>query len=224
MTTSRIISRDFRPPDSMRNNAPAQSEICQSLAGRARLVWETSHGASAVPDEPPAITRNPQGTVGVDMSGPPFGPCLLLPVALWHGKAESGVSRSTPLDAIAGDVCSLPRWRVWNRAHATREDGTAPFQQLQLIWRGVCTAGAGVASNFEIVIVNRTRGTTTTITRSINTTTATQYVETVLVPFAPGENDVSISFRRLTSTRVLQVRAITFAVAAKRRHGLTFPG
>jgi hypothetical protein len=224
MTTSRIISTRSLSANEVRNNAPAYSEVGQSLAGRARLVWETAHGARAVPDEPPAITPNPQGTVGIDMSGPPFGPCLLMPVALWTGKAESGVSRSTPLDAVGSDACSLPRWRVWHRAHATREDGSAPLQQLQLIWRGVCDAGAGIASIFEIIIVNRTRGTTTTINRLVNTTTATTYLETVLVPFAPGANDVSISFRRTTSTRVLQVRNITFAVAAKRRHGITFPG
>lgn len=224
MTTSRIVSNIPLTADQVRNNAPAYSEVGQSLAGRARLAWELAHGASAVPGEVPAIGRNPQGGVGIDMSGPPYGPCLLQPVAWWTGQSGQSISRSTPLDAIGSDVKSIGPWRLWNRAHATREDGTAPLQQLQLMWRGVCTAGAGVASNFEIVVVNRTKGTTTTITRSINTTVEARYSETTLLPMAPGENDITISFRRLTSTRVLQVRNITLVVAAKRRHGLTFPG
>ena len=223
-TTSRIFSTVFLPADATRNNAPAHSEVAQSLAGRARLAWETVHGVSAVSGEAAGIPLNPQGMRGIDLSGPPFGPCLLLPVAHWRGKSESGTSPSTPLDAVGSTKVTMPPWRVWNRAHATRADGNAPLQRLQFQWRGICTAGASVASTFVITIVNVTTGTTTTITRSINTTARTSYDEAALIPMVPGANDIIISFVRTTSTRVLTVTSMTLAVAAKRRHGLTFPG
>jgi hypothetical protein len=219
--TSRIYFPFARPPSMSSAHAGAYSEIAQSLAGRDRHLWEMLHGASAVDGELAAVPSNPQGLVGIDMSGPPFGPCLLLPVAWWQGRSGAGVQPTNPWSAIADTAAATP-WRIWNRPHRRYPDGTAPLSQLGLFWRG--TASAGTSSVFRIQVKNRSNGTTTVIDRAINTTTSTQYPETTLFPFVPEANDIEMSWQRLSGTRTLEVHSLMFAVVVKRRHGLTFPG
>lgn len=226
MTTSKVFSRKFVNEGDVRNNAPAAAEVAMSIAGRSRLLWELAHGASAVPGEPPAIGPNPQGLIGVDWSGPPFGPCLLLPVACWQGRSGAAgvVAPSSTLSSIGLASASrrLPPWRVMNRHHVVRDDDSGPLQQLGFLWRA--TATAGVSSSFGIIVKNKTTGRAVAMTRTINSSTVATYLESVLVPMAPGANLIDIEFVRLSGDRTLTVESITLVVVAKRKHGLTFPG
>lgn len=222
MTTSRIYYPFPRPAEDVAAHAGARGEVPLSLAGRDRHLWEMVTGASAVAGEPAAVPTNPQGLVGIDMSGPPFGPCLLLPVAWWEGSSGAGVHPSHAWSAIAGTP-AVKRWRVWNRPHMRRLDGDAPLQQLGLLWRG--TASAGTSSVFRCSITNLSTGVTRNLDRTINVTSVpTDYTEPTLIPFTPEANDLEISWSRLSGTRTLEVRSLMLAVVVKRRHGLTFPG
>lgn len=224
MTTSKVYEERYPLPDQVRNNGPAVAEVARSFAGRSRHLWELAHGASAVPDEPPAIGRNPQGLRGVDWSGPPFGPCLLIPVAIWQGRSGGAgvIAPQTPLSAIGSIPGVLSPWRIWNRPHVVHDDDSGPLQQLALLWQA--TASAGTSSTFEVRIANRTNSRTTTLSRVINTATSTQYTEAQLFPFAPGENIIDLFVSRTAGTRTLNVESLCLAVVAKRKHGLSFPG
>jgi hypothetical protein len=219
--TSRIYLPVAVPAADVAAHAGAKGEVASSLAGRDRHLWELAHGASAVSGEPAEVLPNPQGLIGVDMSGPPFGPCLLLPVAWWQGRSGGGVQPTSVWSAIDGTTRATS-WRIWNRPHARNPDGTAPLSQLGLLWRG--TASAGTSSVFRCVIANRSNGIATTVDRTINTTTTTQYTEATLFPFEPEENNVVMSWQRLSGTRTLEVHSLMLAVVVKRRHGLSFPG
>jgi hypothetical protein len=221
MTTSRIYKKDALTSAEVAAHAGSLSEVGQSLAGRDRHLWEMAHGASAVTGEPAAVGLNPQGLVGVDMSGPPFGPCLLLPVAWWQGRSGGGVQPTNAWSAIDGTAVVFP-WRVWNRPHAFNSDGTSPLSQLGLFWRG--TASAGTSSVFRCTVENRSNGTTTAIDTTINTTTTTQYPATTLIPFVPEANDLVVTWQRLSGTRTLEIHSLMLALVVKRRHGLSFPG
>jgi hypothetical protein len=221
MTTSRIYSRQFLYSGQANAHAGAKSEVGQSLAGRDRHLWEMAHGSSAVDDESAAVPLNPQGLVGIDMSGPPYGPCLLLPVAWWEGRSGAGVAPTNQWSAIDDDAASVD-WPIYNRPHVQRLDGNAPLQKLALLWRG--TASAGTSSVFRCTVENLSNGTTTSFDRTIYTTTATDYDEATLFPFEPEDNDIVMSWQRISGTRTLEVNSLTFAVAVKRQHGLTFPG
>jgi hypothetical protein len=221
MTTSRIYYSVPLAPGEVAAHAIAKTDVGQSLAGRDRHLWEMATGASAVVDEPASVERNPQGLIGIDMSGPPFGPCLLLPVAWWEGRSGAGVSAPSIWSAIAGSKASTP-WRIYNRPHRLRLDGNAPLQKLALLWRG--TASAGTSSVFRCTVANLSNGATTSFDRTINTTTTTDYDEATLFPFVPENNDIVMTWQRISGTRTLEMHSMTFAVAVKRQHGLSFPG
>lgn len=219
--TTRIYSRRYLKSGEAHAHAAAKSDVPMSLAGRARHLWEMATGASAIAGEQASAPVNPQGLIGIDMSGPPFGPALLLPVAWWEGRSGAGVQPTNQWSTI-GALAISSDWTIWNRPHTQFLDGAAPLQQLALLWRG--TASAGTSSVFRCTVENLSNGTTTSFDRTINTTTTTDYDETTLFPFIPEANDIVMTWQRISGTRTLEVNSLTFAVAAKRRHGLTFPG
>ena len=221
MTTSRIYSTTPLTAPEVAAHAAARIEVPQSLAGRARYLWEMATGASAVDSEQAQVPVNPQGLLGFDMSGPPFGPCLLLPVAWWEGRSGAGVQPTNQWSSI-GSAEAIVDWRIRNRPHVERLDGLAPLQQLALLWRA--TASAGTSSVFRCTVQNFRKGTTTTFDRTINTTSTTDYDEATLFPFAPVDNDITMSWQRISGTRTLEIHSLAFAVVAKRQHGLSFPG
>ncbi len=220
--TARLFSRRFLPAAATQTHAHAYSETAQSLVGRARFAWELATGASAVAGEVPMVETNPQGQIGVDMSGPPFGPALLLPVWEWVGQPDGGVSPNNYLSAVGTTTVRLPQFSMWNRPHAVRPDGLAPLQQMAFVHR--TQSGAGTSTVLTITFRNLTNGTEVKFTRTINVTTTTDYTETGYVPLAPGLNSLQVSARASVGTRIFNIRSMLLAVDVKRRVGLSFPG
>lgn len=219
MTTSRIGSTRHLEETATAKHAPAVVEVAHSLAGRPRILWEMAHGESAVDGELAMAPTNPQGSIGVDLSGPPFGACVLLPVATFAQGAAAGI-RPTSRWQTVDDTGVNRIFSLWNRPHATRADGLAPLQRLMWAWSGR-QSGAG-STTWQIDFTTDTG--TASITRTIATTTLTTYEETTLVPMAPGRNRVRIRMRRTSGSTTMNVLRWSLLVAAKRRHGLTFPG
>jgi hypothetical protein len=223
---SRLSSTLYLTDGATRGHAPTYSETAQSLVGRPRVAWELAHGASAVPGETPAIPLNPQGQYGVDMSGPPFGPCLLMHVASF-GLTPTGnvIAPTHPWGAIDSVI---PRrqgafpFRFFNRFHAIREDGLAPLQRLSVTLRRSATGGSGTT---ELVcrVQSRTTGDDKAIIVNISTDAAGD-VTIAQITCAPGINELDITLARLSGTRTVQIHGVMLHVAAKRRHGLSFPG
>ena len=220
--TSRLFSRRFLPAEATQTHAHAYSETAQSLVGRPRFAFELATGASAIAGEVPMVETNPQGSTGVDMSGPPFGPALLLPVWEWVGQPDGGTAPSNYLSAIGTTTRTLPRFRLWNRPHAVRPDGLAPLQRMVFSHR--TTASAGTASVLQVVFRNVGTGVETTFDVAINATSTVDYTETTMVPTSPGLNIFEVRARVTSGTRVMNIRSMLLAVGAKRLHGLTFPG
>jgi hypothetical protein len=179
-------------------------------------------GASAVPGELPMAEVNPQGQIGCDMSGPPFGPALLLPVWEWVGKPEGGVSPNNYLSSVGTTTARLPQFSLWNRPHAVRPDGLAPLQQM--VFNHRTESGAGSSTTLTITFRNLTNGTEVSFARTINLTITLNYVETGYVPLSPGLNVMQVSARSSVGTRVFNIRSMMLAVGAKRRVDLSFPG
>lgn len=79
----------------VKNKADASSEVFSTLAGRNRWFYEQLTGVGpGTPEETPMSRRNPQGLVGIDHSGPPFGQALRHTVWGWTSIRYSG---SNPL-------------------------------------------------------------------------------------------------------------------------------
>ena len=217
--TSRIGSTRYLDESATAKHARAISEVAQSLAGRPRIAWELAHGDSAVPGEAPMAPLNPQGGIGVDLSGPPFGAALLMPVASFSSGTSNGVVPASRWRTIGADGCSAT-FRMWHRPHARHVDGNGALQRVMLAWSG---QGSGAGSTDWQITVTTPAG-SATISRTIASASILLYEETTLVPLLPGRNDVAIRWRRVAGSTTMNVLRWSFLVAAKRRHGLTFPG
>lgn len=155
------------------------------------------------------------------------------------GRVVDAVTLSVDEAALTGE--SVPVSKV---TAALRDAGTVLADQLNMVHstttvttgRGhmlVTAIGAAteighikslLANADSCTVANLSNGTTTSFDRTINTTTATDYNETTLFPFAPEDNNIVMTWERISGTRTLEVNSLTFAVAAKRQHGLSFPG
>lgn len=81
----RFISTKSLTKDESISNAPAVADrVIESLAGRARVLWELATGVNTQYDS--GYRLNPQGKRGTDLSGPPWGPALKHTVlqSEWH--------------------------------------------------------------------------------------------------------------------------------------------
>jgi hypothetical protein len=217
--TSKIGSTRHLEATATAKHAPAVVEVAHSIAGRPRILWEMAHGESAVDGELAMAPTNPQGAIGVDLSGPPFGACMLIPVATFSSGTSSGVVPASRWRTV-DDTGVNRTFRLWNRPHATRADGLAPLQRLMWAWTGQ-QSGAG-STTWQIDFT--TPAGTASITRTIASASITLYEESTLVPMVPGANRVRIRMRRTSGSTTMNVLRWSLLVAAKRRHGLPFPG
>lgn len=132
--------------------ADARNEIARALVGKARILNELVAGVSMVPGEPAVIGLNPQGLVGLDMSGPPWGSTWRHPVC-WAGGRGTDVSGvQAPARHIAISVTTplsvrLGPWPVWIRPHERLPSpSVAPYSDLVLAYRARMLSGTGTIS------------------------------------------------------------------------------
>lgn len=113
----RLVLRDTET----RSLAPALANVIKSLGGRVKFLAETAQGRSAFAGEPASCPRNPQGLLGVDFSGPPFGSAWRTPLWWIGGTQEDGTGDWQGQRQVATVTSSsglnLPI-RFFNRMHA----------------------------------------------------------------------------------------------------------
>ena len=85
---SKSSSGGLRLPDSaVRSEAPAWAETARGLFGRVNEIYELAAGVAATEGEGALTPPNPQGLVGWDLSGPPWGSALRHSVAWCGGRS-----------------------------------------------------------------------------------------------------------------------------------------
>lgn len=136
--------------DAFQSEAPAYAEVARSLAGRAAELYELASGSPAAAGEGPLTRQNPQGLTGWDLSGPPWGSCILHPVTWFGGVPNDGVGRHAPDITSAWDRWysanrpALIKLRFWNRAHERLgPSAVAPLGRLYWALRSYRIAGTG---------------------------------------------------------------------------------
>lgn len=88
MAIEKAITSASLTKDQCKSLAPAYAEIAMSLAGRVRYLYELATGTPAHTDGA-ATSTNPQGYLGVDRSGPPWGDALMHPLWIAEGVIPS---------------------------------------------------------------------------------------------------------------------------------------
>jgi hypothetical protein len=219
---TRISTRLALTPQATRVHAPARAEIPLSLAGRARAVWERLTGAPAVSGRPASIPPNPQGSVGDDYSGPPFGAAQRITVWSWAGRGSTSAhSPRTILQSATG--LALRDQEVWVRPFAPLQPPlVAPYGRLHLLLR-LGAVGSG-ATGYRVDLRCATTGSATSATLSINAATADVADAALWITAQPGRCVFDLELTRTSGTRALELISAALYVRAKRGHGLAFPG
>lgn len=204
--------------------AHGRAEIARGLAGKARWLTELVDGQSAVAGEPPVTPPNPQGLVGLDMSGPPWGSAWRHPVAWAGGRGTDstswqGPAKHTLLIHTAGRrPVGLTPWHVRNRCHEVLPAGySAPYSRLQVLLRARVQSATATLTvrgrvDDEPLVTLGTCSLTTTMTAFAMTTAR-------LVLPGGGQEAHRVYIEVETSAGTAEVGCISIDVADKRDAG-----
>ena len=221
MSSSLVASTRFLPDASVRSHAPAVSEVVQALAGKARVLSELARGAPVRDGEGLATPLNPQGLIGVDFSGPPWGSAFRHPIAIHtRGPSTFGCIQPARLSLTEGYV-EVYRWAFVNRPHAALPSPSiAPYSRGMLRIAAMRTAGTGTVT-LRVTTWNHSLGQTSedAITTAVAfSSSASVQTDVGLVPLRPGANEISIMVSHTDALKALEITSMLLFVDAKRSH------
>lgn len=225
MPLQKIVSGQPLRQAQVRSLAPATADLAASLAGRVRYLYELATGVSAAPDGG-ATPLNPQGRLGIDHSGPPWGNAFQHPVWIAEGFVNTttnvygegplfSLTTSNKIQAIVARFVVRP----------FQYFPLAPYSQLYLTARGTRASGAGTAT----VAVRIYDGITTdgavrstTISSSGSIASVATEIHTLIGPQLPARNGWIAQERRiefeLTSTDPMNIHFCSINQVARRSH------
>lgn len=221
------IGRDLWLTDAqVKSEAKAKLEVVQGLAGRAHILHELATGQ--VVGGSPVTPPNPQGMVGCDMSGPPWGSAHLHTIASMGGMKPASASFTSrpatyfPVTGITSERLYGIDWKIWVRPFdPLPSPGIAPFSRAYLLMSGF--NGSAVARNLAIYgFSNYERFDDATSIAVATNATTTDDVYTVSQNFylrlRPGHNVVKLRFRTDTTFGSFTITRLMLYHGVKRSH------
>lgn len=177
------------PTERVNNQSPAVAEVARSLAGRARWLHEMATGQSAETGTAAGVLRNPQGLVGVDHSGAPYGVALRHPIIEGgdpiDGTADTYWKDTAPAD-LTTSISSVQGGPVWVKPHV---EGIGPYSE------GVLEIWAAATSTLATIVVEVTdnNGRTHSTELAVDASFSVHVGPTV--PLVSGWNDIRVVIR-----------------------------
>lgn len=222
---AKVGAKDPLTDAQVRSLARADASTIRTLAGRTRWLEEMTSGKSAVDDEEAFAGSNPQGLVGVDLSGPPFGSAMLHPIAWFSGILNANViAPAGPLDSIpaggSGGNGIISPWRFWVRPHAKLPlPSVAPYSRGLVVLRAHRVGGVDGTVTVSARQVGDDPSSIKTGTFTVTTTeTAYALASTFWVPLKPGRNDVEIIVEHEINGALVTIDSLVIYQAVKRSH------
>lgn len=126
--------------EEVKSNAVARSEIARGIGGKTRYLFELATGGVPAADaglSAPCTPRNPQGQIGCDHSGPPWG-CAFRHTAVTgkvfdpSNQADMNSPHAHIVIADGGSTGLLKAAVIRSRQYAAQGGQLAPYQRLQL--------------------------------------------------------------------------------------------
>ena len=195
--------------------APARAKrLASSLAGRARYILELLQGQNAFNDDG-ATPLNPQGQIGIDRSGPPWGDAHLHP--LWWSEWCAG-------SLVYGEVPPISLTAQGQIERVTARFFVRPFHLLPLApyargyFRGQGTriGGAGTATA-EVRLYGPEGDSGASVAATISTTGTASFGTGAWTPLRPGWNERIIEVE-LTGTVGLNLGPMSINQVVRRTH------
>lgn len=141
-----ITSTQWLRQSELKGTRPATARIAQSIAGRNRYLYELATGAPAFSDGQ-ATPLNPQGALGVDHSGPPWGNAFQHPLWVMEGHNAIG-SGDLYGESVALTVPSSSTVTIIARfvVRPFQKAPLVPYSRARLAAVGRTTGGAAVTT------------------------------------------------------------------------------
>jgi len=217
---TRFISRKSLRANEARSLSPAVADrLAESIVGRARAIWELATGLSPIADGG-GTARNPQGRLGLDRSGPPWGDAHTHP--LWTYEADAGLSAvvygaPTPWISLTA-LGQVERRTVLINVRPFEGRTLAPYSRGILNLRALRIGGAGTATATIRCFAGGDLSASTTGAISATSNTALQTSTSApWVGLAPGP--VPFTFEvESTSTTGMEIWGAALSQTARRSH------
>jgi hypothetical protein len=206
-----------------RSLAPARAKrLAYSLAGRARALYELATGEPAYGDGG-ATPLNPQGLMGVDRSGPPWGDAHLHPVWTFDFLFNTAIDiyptgagsypRGITLDSGSGTIRRLTA-RFYIRPHVTGP--LVPYSRVYLRGGGTSADLVSLATaTIRVYGPDGDRGPSTSAT--VSTTSADTFTTGAYCLVRPGWNERIIEIEQ-TSANGIIIGPLSLNQIARRSH------
>lgn len=186
---SAVVSMENLTTAECRSVAVARNKIARSLAGRLRFLYELASGASAVAGETSRSGTNPDGKIGANRRGFPWGPAFQHP--LWIGEGRF------PTSAMDGErpwyvATSASAPRTWDLIIAVPR---FTERQLTPYSRGYfsCSVVGAAATSTTSVVTLTANGRTQSANVTLATTTDSTVSPTLWAELRPGLNFVTLT-------------------------------
>jgi hypothetical protein len=224
------------------SNAPAWADIPRALAGMSRVLHELATGENPVVGDPPATLPNPQGYLGVDLSGPPYGTAPIHSIATLESYNDSSANvlayaatskavavvpgpgarllTSRELVAINNRLDTMQRmpWSFWVRPFSRSNGGDAPYSRGYLSITARRVSGSG-AIDLLLVAKGKADDDHRAISGvfSVSTSSEATTTDVLWLPLTPGLNSFFITAVNPGAADV-EITRVEIRQAVKRRH------
>jgi hypothetical protein len=218
----RVVSSDPLATSQVKSLAPAHADIPRSMAGRVRYLYELATGAVAFADGG-ATPLNPQGRLGIDHSGPPWGVAFQHP--LWCLEGLPPISGATE---VYGEAPALTlstqnqTLRLLARFYVRpfQRGPTSPYARGYLTMS--CVAATAGTATADVTIYDANRADPSAARRSSTLTCASTSVPTniaseVYAQLEPGYCERVIEVK-ITSTVAMTIHYASINQIARRSH------
>ena len=206
----------------------AVARVIQALVGGAAYLFELVAG-QAVSNESQVTPPNPQGEVGVDLSGPPWGSAVRHPIA-WVGGAKPdtaiGYGMSSVIEVPASSRAVLGPWLVWVRPFEyLPQPAIAPYSFGVLSFKGHA-ASVMVGGTLTVNVRNlstssepmpKSAATTFPIGGTTNEESLVPSLEEAFVALVPGWNIIEIGFEH-AEAQTYYIDSVVLNQIVKRTH------
>lgn len=215
---ARITSTSSLTDAETKSLAPAHAKVAQSLAGRVLYLAELVQGQIPVTLGRQATLPNPQGLIGIDHSGPPWGSAFLHPL-LTMGGCLADASGDCVGQRVVGrfsstDALTIPM-RLYIRPFANYAG--APYSRAYMTARVARVSGAGAVA-FTITMRKPGGGGAPMVdTDSVSTTTPEAITPDAYFSCVPGHNDIELEFSSASATQLV-VEQFQLFVGTKRKY------
>jgi hypothetical protein len=185
---SAVVSTENLTTAECRSVAVARNKIARSLAGRLRLIYELASGVTAVTGETARSGTNPDGKVGANRRGFPWGPAFQHP--LWIGEGcitTSSLVGERPWAVMSSS--SDPRsWDLVIAVPQFTERRLTPYSRAYFSCRVAAASASSTSCDVTLIANGRTQTAAVTLAVTADTTVS----PSVWAELRPGLNNVQL--------------------------------